>query len=524
MCDEMGGEATDVSSDMAEPVDDIPEEAPDDIPEDIPDDIPEDISEESVDDGLSDVSEEIPEDIVEEPVEDTAEADEEILEDTETQSESADDNVEEPVDTPEEVPEETSDVDEPAEESPVETADDAIETEEATDEQSSEELAEEPVEETAETAEEIPEDTETQSESADDNVEEAVDTTEEVPEETSDADEATDEHPTEAAEEGVETEKPLDEHPSEELTEEPVEENAGIAEEIPEDKIDIQEKGLRDFFSNMFGGHNEVVNDAEQAEPTSDNKPLNRILNMDPSDLKESDKRILYSTARDTINRKYGDLVPSYKTDIIPDKIKVESTEECRKAYEASGDYYDENIVGFYIPSTDEIYVDAPRNKDMTEIMATVEHESLHLASSGGLCGRVSTKNGFSDSINGTNINEGFTELYAIRDMDDLGFNYKSSSYSNQVEVARELENVLGKDFMKEAYFTNNPEMVRNRFELLGANQDELKSIDSEGKIFTGKYSKFINALDEYSDVKYGDSDYNDARSKVYELLAQLRK
>ena len=108
--------------------------------------------------------------------------------------------------------------------------------------------------------------------------------------------------------------------------------------------------------------------------------------------------------------------------------------------------------------------------------------------------------------------------------MDDLGFNYKSSSYSNQVEVARELENVLGKDFMKEAYFTNNPEMVRNRFELLGANQDELKSIDSEGKIFTGKYSKFINALDEYSDVKYGDSDYNDARSKVYELLAQLRK
>ena len=321
MCDEMGGEATDVSSDMAEPVDDIPEEAPDDIPEDIPEDlpediaddipedipedVPEDISEESVDDGLSDVSEEIPEDIAEEPVEDTAETDEEIPEDTETQSESADDNVEEPVDTPEEVPEETSDVDEPAEEPPMETADDAIETEEATDEQSSEELAEEPVEETAETAEEIPEDTETQSESADDNVEEAVDTTEEVPEETSDADEATDEHPTKAAEEGAETEEPIDKQASEELSEEPIESPAETAEALPEDT------GAKSDAVDENANESEGVQDKRDNEPIKeDENALDRLRRIEQEDKKENAldrlNRLIKDDLGTELHEKYG--------------------------------------------------------------------------------------------------------------------------------------------------------------------------------------------------------------------------
>lgn len=43
-----------------------------------------------------------------------------------------------------------------------------------------------------------------------------------------------------------------------------------------------------------------------------------------------------------------------------------------------------------------------------------------------------------------TNLNEGVTELYVMRDMEDVGFNYFSKSYQPQVEVVKALEDAIG--------------------------------------------------------------------------------
>ena len=61
-----------------------------------------------------------------------------------------------------------------------------------------------------------------------------------------------------------------------------------------------------------------------------------------------------------------------------------------------------------------------------------------------------------------TNLNEGVTELLAMKDMSDRGFNYNSSSYQEQVEVAKALEEAMGSDLIRKAYFTNQPELIRS--------------------------------------------------------------
>ena len=98
----------------------------------------------------------------------------------------------------------------------------------------------------------------------------------------------------------------------------------------------------------------------------------------------------------------------------------------------------------------------------MIEIMATVEHESLHLVSKGGLNGDLKDMTGNSSYRRSTNLNEGVTELLAMKDMSDMGFNYNSSSYQEQVEVAKALEEAMGSDLIRKAYFTNQPELIRS--------------------------------------------------------------
>ena len=99
----------------------------------------------------------------------------------------------------------------------------------------------------------------------------------------------------------------------------------------------------------------------------------------------------------------------------------------------------------------------------MIEIMATVEHESLHLVSKGGLNGDLKDMTGNSSYRRSTNLNEGVTELLTVKDMSDRGFNYNSSSsYQEQVEVAKALEEAMGSDLIRKAYFTNQTELIRS--------------------------------------------------------------
>ena len=316
-----------------------------------------------------------------------------------------------------------------------------------------------------------------------------------------------------------------------------------------------EKTGIAGFFSNLFGKPSEIaapettggqISTTEYYEPSTEagtEAPTSQILQepsdvptpddtkdfvktieqMDYNDLSDENKDLMYNTAKEHIGEKYGDLVSDDRLNEIPKHIKIADTEECRKAYEASGGRYGDNTVGFYCPATDEIYVDAPRNGDMTEIMATIEHESLHLASNGGVNGSIEVSDGVSTYRRSTNLNEGVTELYAMRDMDDMGFDYHSSSYQQQVDVVRSLEDAIGRDTIRTAYFGNKPDLIRSEFERAFASGDELSNLKAGQTIHNGRYVDFLNSFDEYISTHPNDPNYSSRRDKVYNLIAQCK-
>lgn len=321
---------------------------------------------------------------------------------------------------------------------------------------------------------------------------------------------------------------------------------------IENDIVDpTEEKGkISDFFANIFGGstqQNEPPNGGvsfasgdevnslditsqilQQPNDVNDNISeeqdlVKAIEGMDFNDLSDEDKDLMYNTAKEHIGEKYGDLVSEYRLDEIPKHIKIADTEECRKAYEASGEKYSDNTVGFYCPATDEIYVDAPRNGDMTEIMATIEHESLHLASNGGLNGKLEIVEGMSTYRRNTNLNEGVTELYAMRDMEEMGFDYTSTSYQQQVEVVKALEDAIGKDTIRMAYFNNQPDLIRSEFETAFASESELQSLEVDKTIHNGTYIDFLNSLDQYIATDRRDPNYDSRRDTVFNWISNLK-
>ena len=308
-----------------------------------------------------------------------------------------------------------------------------------------------------------------------------------------------------------------------------------------------EEKGkISTFFSNIFGSSKpnepttvpadeptyqgfEVDNTLESNEditatsqilqqPTDVNETkdfVSVIEKMDYNDLSDKDKELMYNTAKGHIGKTYGDLVSNDRINEIPKHIKIADTEECRKAYEASGGKYGNNTVGFYCPRTDEIFVDAPRNGDMTEIMATVEHESLHLASNGGVTEYIFDSNTGRPSWDlSTNVNEGITEMYAMRDMTDMGFDYKSTSYQREVGVVQALEDAIGKDVIRNAYFNHQPDLIRNNFE---------NAFTSDTESGIGKYNEFLNDFNRYIKTTSYDPEFATRKASVYDWISNLK-
>ena len=321
---------------------------------------------------------------------------------------------------------------------------------------------------------------------------------------------------------------------------------------VENDIVDpTEERGkVSDFFASLFGGSSQqnepqgsgtsfASNDEvdsldttsqilQQREDVADNVVeeqdfVKAIEGMDFNDLSDEDKDLMYNTAQKHIGEKYGDLVSEDRINEIPKHIKIADTEECRKAYEASGGKYSDNTVGFYCPATDEIYVDAPRNGDMTEIMATIEHESLHLASNGGLNGNLEIVEGMSTYRRSTNLNEGVTELYAMRDMEEMGFDYNSTSYQQQVEVVKALEDAIGKDTIRTAYFNNQPDLIRSEFETAFASESDLQSLEAGKTVHNGTYLDFLNSVDQYIDTHPRDPNYDSRRDTVFDWISNLK-
>ena len=135
----------------------------------------------------------------------------------------------------------------------------------------------------------------------------------------------------------------------------------------------------------------------------------------------------------------------------------------------------------------------------------------------------VKDMTGSSSYRRSTNLNECVTELLAMKEMSDMGFNYNSSSYQEQVEVAKALEEAMGSDLIRKAYFTNQPELIRSQFDAAFATESERAALPLGDSICNGKYIEFLDAFDRFISTEPSNSNYVTNRDNVYNLIGQYK-
>ena len=82
-----------------------------------------------------------------------------------------------------------------------------------------------------------------------------------------------------------------------------------------------------------------------------------------------------------------------------------------------------------------------------------------------------------------------------MRDMEEMGFDYTSTSYQPQVEIVKALEDAIGKDTIRTAYFNNQPDLIRSEFETAFASETDLKSLEAGKTVHNGTYIDFLNSV-----------------------------
>lgn len=253
-------------------------------------------------------------------------------------------------------------------------------------------------------------------------------------------------------------------------SEEDISENDVDKSEITNDKS-IYEKNIKDFFNGIFGTDvtEESLEDVEPKkisqileipnESDVSKETVDAISKMNINELSKNDKDLIFDTTKQHISNKYRNYMKLEQGGDLAENINISSTQECKAEYEKYGDTYDERIVGFYDPNTKQTFIDAERNETSIDLMATAEHEVLHKASNGGMYGAITDITGrktYNPNLC-VGLDEGITEMLAIEDMKDMGFDYTSDSYPNEVSAARLLCDAMGDDIVKKAYFGNNP-------------------------------------------------------------------
>ena len=120
------------------------------------------------------------------------------------------------------------------------------------------------------------------------------------------------------------------------------------------------------------------------------------------------------------------------------------------------------NIAGFNDGNKSYINVDVDTTPE-----ATTLHENMHQISTNTYknlyTGDIYSMSGISKNGADTQVNEGLTEYYAKKAMGDK-YPGDTSIYKNNTERSARLENLVGSDELKRAYFGNTPEILESKF------------------------------------------------------------
>lgn len=246
----------------------------------------------------------------------------------------------------------------------------------------------------------------------------------------------------------------------------------------------IEKSSISAFFGRLFA-HNEPGGAFASVENVS-NQPIDtlhsdlneieddsglderfaKIKDKSFSELTEQERTELINIAVENLKQKYKETIPESRFEEIKQKIKfIDKATVIKELFvsEDEADYY----LGWYSSSTDDIKINVSAENNIGSLLATLDHEAMHMATQrkdGTYITGVKT-NTIGIHYRNVGMNEGLTEMYSIRNIQELYPDYVSNSYTENVKLMKRFESVFGKKELRDAYLTNNFESIRNDYE-----------------------------------------------------------
>ena len=220
----------------------------------------------------------------------------------------------------------------------------------------------------------------------------------------------------------------------------------------------------------------------------------------------------IIAIAIQNLKSQYRDRVDASKLLNIKDRIAFISDKQVQKEM---GKDYSPGICGYYTPYSDSIRINMEGNATVGDILATIDHEVMHLISQNAKGeGGVLNSDIIYDNVG---MNEGITEMLSIKNMRDVNPDYNSNAYKDEVEIMEIFSCISGKKQLLDFYF-----------------QKDLISIPSDFNSCMGSkkaFEKFCNDLDllyhyNYIDPKAKEAPFErkEIKDRIYRKLEKYRQ
>lgn len=291
----------------------------------------------------------------------------------------------------------------------------------------------------------------------------------------------------------------------------------------------------QEFFSSIFASdsgesNTETIRSDLPSSPvnqilanaiTASNKPTSAVLihqqfaglkKIEVNNLSKENLHTIVGIAVHNLRVRYGAREASERFDSIGRKIFFINDKQVRREL---GRYYSPNICGYYSPSSDTIRINMDGNATVGDILATIDHEAMHLLSK-----HSKSQGGVLNSnivYNNVGMNEGITEMLSIKNMQSINPDYVSNSYRDEVEIMKQFESVCGEKQLLDAYMKNDTTLIASEFNRLMGNKKA--------------FEKFCNDIDVLHYYNYTNSRAADApiqrmnaKTRIYQKLDQYRK
>lgn len=289
------------------------------------------------------------------------------------------------------------------------------------------------------------------------------------------------------------------------------------------------------FFNNLFE-HNPQQNEAELFSDATSSRVTNQILagamsvskghqveesihqqlsslkKIDVSSLSKENLNRIVEIAVKNLRDRYGDREASSRFDSIKKKISFINDDQVKCEM---GKYYSPNICGYYSPSSDTIKINMDGNATVGDILATIDHEAMHLLSK-----HSKAQGGILNSnivYNNVGMNEGITEMLSIKNMQSINPDYVSNSYKDEVEIMKQFEDICGEKVLLDAYLNNDTTAIVSEFNKLMGNRKAFE-----------KFCNDMDILHYYNNINPRAVDAPiqrlNAKARIYQKLDLYRK